>query len=258
MPIVSGFSLRSRILDRVTNLLRWNRRMARRIEGAIHVNFCMESIYREAILNSLEAGSIVVDAGAGERCVYASQGLRVIGADVLISDLKKNKDIESAVVSDLEADLPFRSESVEAITNCYFVEHIHDTERFIQNVARVLKPRGKLFMLFPCRYAPFAFINRMIPNKIVVEMLHRFVEGSHGGFPATYNNCHPKRMREILCRNGFRVVQTEVCYYQSHYYASFLPLYLLSLAYDMILHKLKIETMAASAFIFAEKSCTPE
>jgi SAM-dependent methyltransferase len=254
VPTVSDFSLRSRISDLAMSLLNWSRRVARRIEEAVKASYCMELIYRDAILGSLKSGSLVLDAGAGNRCVYASHSLRVIGTDVLITDLRNNRDIESAVVSDLEVDFPFHSYSIDAVTTCYFVEHIHDTERFIRNVARILKPGGKLFMLFPCRYAPFAVINRLIPNRLAIKMLHQFVEGSRGGFPATYNNCWPKRMREILGRNGLRVVQTKLCFYQSHYYASFLPIYLFSLAYDMLLQRLKIESMAASAFIFAEKA----
>jgi hypothetical protein len=89
-------------------------------------------------------------------------------------------------------------------------------------------------------------------------MLHWFVEGSHGGFPANYNNCWPSRMREILKRNGLQVIGTEVCFYQSHYYASFLPVYLCSLAYDMLMKALNLETMAASACMFAEKTARTE
>jgi hypothetical protein len=94
----------------------------------------------------------------------------------------------------------------------------------------------------------------MISNRLTVKMLQWFVEGSHGGFPATYNNCWPSRMREILEQNGLEVVGTELCFYQSHYYASFLPLYLCSLAYDMLMKALNSERMAASACIFAEKT----
>jgi SAM-dependent methyltransferase len=240
--------------NRTVNLFGWSRNIARRIEGAVLGSYSIETVYRDAINSSIREGGLVLDAGAGGRCIYAGRSLRVIGSDVLLGNLRSNPDIKFAVVSDLERGFPFRPNSLDAVTACYFVEHIHDSEEFIRNVAGVLRPGGRLFLLFPCRYAPFAVINRMISNRLTVKMLQWFVEGSHGGFPATYNNCWPSRMREILERNGLQVVGTELCFYQSHYYASFLPVYLCSLAYDMLMDTLNIESMAASACIFARKN----
>jgi SAM-dependent methyltransferase len=232
----------------------WSRNIARRIEGAVLGSYSVEAIYRDAIRSSIGEGSLVLDAGAGERCIYSGGSLRVIGSDVLLTDLKNNSDVNFAVVSDLERGFPFRQNSLDAVTACYFVEHVRDCEKFVRDAASVLRPGGRLFLLFPCRYAPFAVINRVVSNKLTVKMLQWFVESSNGGFPATYNNCWPSRMREILERNGLKVVGTECCFYQSHYYASFLPIYLCSLAYDMLMQALDLERMAASVCIFAEKT----
>jgi SAM-dependent methyltransferase len=237
----------------VSTLFSWSRGIARRIERAVLGNYSIETIYRDGIINSIREGALVLDAGAGKRCIYSSPSLRLIGSDVLLSDLRDNPDVQFAVVANLGGDFPFRPNSLDAVTACYFVEHIHDSEQFIRNVARVLRPGGRLFLLFPCRFAPFAIINRTISNKLVVKMLRWFVEDSHGGFPAAYNNCWPSRMRKILKRNGLQVVGTEVCFYQSHYYASFLPIYLCSLTYDLLMKTFNAESMAASACVVAEK-----
>jgi SAM-dependent methyltransferase len=253
-PVSASSSVRSRLTDCAMSLGSWSRSIARRIEGAVLGSYSIETVYRDAINSSIREGGLVLDAGAGGRCIYAGRSLRVIGSDVLLGNLRSNPDIKFAVVSDLERGFPFRPNSLDAVTACYFVEHIHDSEEFIRNVAGVLRPGGRLFLLFPCRYAPFAVINRMISHRLTVKMLQWFIEDSHGGFPATYNNCWPSRMREILERNGLQVVGTELCFYQSHYYASFLPVYLCSLAYDMLMKTLNIESMAASACIFAKKN----
>ncbi len=231
----------------------WSRKIARRIEHGVLGKYSIETTYRNAITSSVGEGALVLDAGAGGRCIYAGRSLRVIGSDVLLSDLRNNPDVQFAVVADLGRDFPFLPGSLDAVTACYFVEHVHDSEQFIRNVATALRPGGRLFLLFPCRYAPFAVINRMISNRLTVKMLRCFVEDSHGGFPATYNNCWPSRMREVLKRNGLQVVGAEICFYQSHYYASFLPLFLCMLAYDMLVKALNIESMAASSCMVAEK-----
>jgi SAM-dependent methyltransferase len=257
-PASSASSVPSRTNERVRNPFGWSRSVARRIERAVLGDYSIENLYRDAIRSSIREGALVLDAGAGERCIYAGHNLCVIGSDTLLGDLKNNPDIKYAVVSDLERGFPFRPNSLDAVTACYFVEHIHDSEEFVRNVASVLRPGGRLFLLFPCRYAPFAVINRIISNRLTVKMLQRFVEGSHGGFPASYNNCWPSRMREILKGNGLQVVATELCFYQSHYYSSFLPVYFCSLAYDMLMKALNMERMAASAFILAEKTARPQ
>jgi SAM-dependent methyltransferase len=231
-----------------------NRRIAQRIEAWYLQGLNMESAYRDAVQQLAGPHSLILDAGAGQRSIYASTGMRIVGADMLAGDLVKNPDIACAVLADLSADFPFRPETFDAITACYFIEHVPDSEKFIRNAAGVLKPGGKIFLLFPCRYAPFAVVNRLIPNKWTVGLLKRFFKDSHGGFPATYFNCSPNLMRKVLERNGFRNVLKKVCHYQSFYYSAFLPLYLLSLAYDWITRALKIESLASSALIVAERT----
>jgi SAM-dependent methyltransferase len=242
-----------RRLPRPMDFLRWNREIALRIERSLLKGYSIETTYRNAIHQSLGAGSLVLDLGGGARCIHAGPNLRIVGADILFADLAGNRDIQAAVVSDLDRDFPFRPESFDAVTACYFVEHVRDTRKLIRNIAAVLRPGGKLFLLFPCRYAPFAIVNRVIPNRLTNWLLRRILDESHGGFPASYDNCWPKRMREILDCNGLDTIDCEVCFYQSHYYAGFLPLYALSLAYDFSLKKLNLPSLAASACFVAEK-----
>jgi SAM-dependent methyltransferase len=231
----------------------WNRRIAQRIESWYLRGLNMESEYKQAIQELTETDSLILDAGAGKRCFYKRVGMRVVGADILSTDLAENSDLTYAVATDLSAGFPFRSESFDAITACYFMEHIPDTEKFLRGAATVLKPGGKIFLLFPCRYAPFAIINRMIPNPWTVGLLRSFLRDSNGGFPARYTKCWPSGMRKVLERNGFRVIHQRVCHYQAFYCAAFLPFYLLCLAYDAMTRAAGIETLASSVVMVAQK-----
>src|SRR6267143_4959079 len=156
-----------------------NRRVAQKIETWYLRDLNMESAYKHAVQDFVTPNSLILDAGAGQRSFYARSGLRIVGADLITSDLVKNPDIEYAVVANLAVDFPFRPETFDAITACYFIEHMPDSEEFIRSAAKVLKPAGRLFLLFPCRYAPFALINRIIPNKWTVGLLNRFFKDSH-------------------------------------------------------------------------------
>jgi SAM-dependent methyltransferase len=232
----------------------WNKRIAQRIEGWYLQGLNMESAYKQAVQDHTESGSLILDAGAGKRCIYVREGMHIVGADILSTDLAQNPDIEYAVVADLSSSFPFRSESFDAITACYFMEHIPDTDKFMRNAATVLKPDGRIFLLFSCRYPPFAIVNRAIPNRWTVGLLRGFLRDSHGGFPAKYSNCWPGGMRKVLERNGFRVLHQLVCYYQAFYCAAFLPLYLLCLAYDAMTRAAGIETLASSVLMVAQRS----
>jgi SAM-dependent methyltransferase len=231
----------------------WNRRITQRLEGWYLQGLNMESAYKQAIRDHTKTDSLILDAGAGKRCFYKSDGMRIVGADILSADLTQNPDIEYAVATDLSSSFPFRPGSFDAITACYFMEHIPDTEKFVRDAANVLKPSGKIFLLFPCRYAPFAVFNRIVPNRWTVGLLHRFLKDSHGGFPAKYSKCWPNGMRKVLERNGFRIIYQKVCHYQAFYCAAFLPLYMLCLAYDAMTRAAGIETLASSVLIGAEK-----
>ena len=231
-----------------------NRRMANKIETWYLQGLNMESAFKQAVQDLVKPDSLILDAGAGQRSFYSRSGMRIVGADLLSNDLVENPDIGCAVVANLSEEFPFRPETFDAITACYFIEHLPDSEEFIRNAAKALKLAGRIFLLFPCRYAPFAVINRLIPNKWTVRLLGHFLRNSHGGFPATYSNCSPNKMRRVLERNGFRIVLTKVCHYQAFYYSAFLPLYFLNLAYDGITRSLKIEFLASSVLIVGEKT----
>ncbi|HXZ13279.1 MAG TPA: class I SAM-dependent methyltransferase [Candidatus Sulfotelmatobacter sp.] len=239
--------------DLAAAFLHWNQRASQWIERAAGCDFSIENAYRDLVARTLEPNALVVDAGAGSRCVYANRGFRIVGADALIADLRSNPDARFKVVANLTEDLPFQPGSVDAVTACYFLEHIPDPEKFIADVARILRPGGRFFALFPCRFAPFAVLNRTVPNWLARKLLRRFIPEAHGGFPAVYSNCWPGRMREILARHRFQVHRTELCYYQSHYYAAILPVFLASLAYDLTIQALGLEFLAASACIEAVK-----
>lgn len=231
----------------------WNKRIAKRIEGRYLQGLNMESAFKSAIQEHTEAGYLILDAGAGKRSFYAGEGMRVVGADILAEDLAGNPDIQGGVATDLRTGFPFRPESFDAITACYFIEHVPDTEKFVRNAATVLKPGGWMFLLFPCRYAPFAVVNRMIPNRWTVGLLRGFLKESQGGFPATYSKCWPNGMRRVLERNSFRVVRQQVCHYQAFYCAAFFPLYLLSLAYDVMTRVTRMDSLASSVLMVAQK-----
>jgi SAM-dependent methyltransferase len=90
----------------------------------------------------------VLDAGAGEgdyRPYFSN--CRYIGLDLAIGDAGWDYS-RLDVTGDLAA-LPFRDETFDAGVNIVTLEHVAEPARVLQEIARVLTPGGRLFIVVP-------------------------------------------------------------------------------------------------------------
>jgi len=69
--------------------------------------------------------------------------------DRILGDLRKSRsNIESVVLEDM-TQCTLRSESFDAAVCVEVIEHVRDDEAFLRQIARVLKPRGLLYLTTP-------------------------------------------------------------------------------------------------------------
>ena len=219
-------------------------------------------LYEEIVARHMNAraGQIVVDVGGGKSCKFAryrdpASGTKIIAVDVSEEDLNHNTDVDETRVADIMRDLPFDSEEADLLVSRSVLEHLEDLDSFVVNSERVLKRQGYSIHVFPSRFAPFALINRALPNFLGKKVLHFFISGSEGiqGFPAFYDDCYYSGIKGLLERRGFDVVDTRLGYYQSPYFNFFLPLFLTSAAYEMLVRALGIKNLAAYVLVVARK-----
>lgn len=97
---------------------------------------------------SLPGGARVLDAGAGEgaykRCFPAQ---RYTGFDLGIGDAQWDYS-QLDVLGDLAA-LPFRDAVFDAAVNIVTLEHVPEPARVLAEIARVLRPGGRLLLVVP-------------------------------------------------------------------------------------------------------------
>ncbi len=101
-----------------------------------------------SLADEIANGARVLDAGAGEiRYADYFSRCRYTGVDLAVGD--QQWDYSGLdVVADLTS-LPFRDGSFEAALNIVVLEHVPEPARAVREIARVLRPGGRLLIVVP-------------------------------------------------------------------------------------------------------------
>jgi SAM-dependent methyltransferase len=242
--------------------VRANRRVCAAIERRLpQRRLDISLLYERTVgekMRELPPGSIVVDAGGGRLCPYAEYkpaGLRIVAVDVTGEDLCRNIEADEWRVADITSHLPFADGEVAIVTSKHVLEHLPDTGRFVAEARRVLKPDGWFIHLFPGRNSPFALLSRLLPDRLKQRLVHGLHPETAGTqrFHTWYDRCYASAFRRLLEEHGFQIEDAVVSYYQSHYYGFFVPLYLASVLWELILMAFRARDSAATLFFVARR-----
>jgi SAM-dependent methyltransferase len=101
-----------------------------------------------ALAGTLAAGALVLDAGAGESRHAASfPKQRYIGVDLGVGDAEWDYGRLNAL-ADLSR-LPFPAGCFDACLNIVTLEHVREPASVLAEIARTLKPGGRLLLIVP-------------------------------------------------------------------------------------------------------------
>lgn len=124
-------------------------RLPKFLQRRIHpLEFAIQDFVRSAD-SSTESG-IVLDAGAGEarfRDTFRDSGKMYLAVDSGVGDGEwdySGIDVQADLLS-----LPLGGETIDLALNCQVLEHVSDPARLIEELYRVLKPGGRLFLTAP-------------------------------------------------------------------------------------------------------------
>lgn len=240
-----------------------NRRLSRRFER--YLPQASDDLFDEyehivaAHMNE-RPGQLVIDVGGGRSCPFAKLrqaglGTRIIAVDISDEEIRHNQDVDERRVSDIMRRLPFADAEADLIVSRSVLEHLTNLATFVAESNRVLKPGGWFIHLMPCRYAPFALINRALPHKLSRRLLYLLQPHVAGicGFPAFYDRTFDSALVRLLEANGFEINERRTSYYQSRYFDFFVPAYMASVAYEMVVRSLHARDLAAYLLVIARK-----
>ena len=89
------------------------------------------AIVRDLVGNLIKDGCVILDAGCGHKTnIPDHNGYRVkkIGMDMVLEDVRNNKTLDFALVSNINY-IPFRDESFNLIISNMVFEHLQELEK---------------------------------------------------------------------------------------------------------------------------------
>ena len=202
----------------------------------------------------------VVDVGAGKSWHFPdwmkeAYGLHLIGLDIDGDEMVPNCVLDERIACDVTRSIPVPPGSVDLVTAYSGVEHFSDNQAFLRNAFIALRPGGALIAQFPNSLAPFALLNRIMPEKLKGRLLQAAMPGSTGvlGFKVYYDKVRPSQFKRIAKLEGFVIEQYYPGYYSSGYFAAFTPVYIVSYIYDMIRYGLGISEISSYSLFVLRK-----
>ena len=182
---------------------------------------------------------VVLDAGCGSGRVFqhrlAGRVRRVVGIDVT-GEPRGNANIDDAAKGDLGA-LPLRDASFDLIVMSHVAEHLVEPEAVFRELARVLRPGGRLLLLTPNRWHYVALGARLLPHRLHVAFNRWRGVDARDVFPTAYRANTAERLRALAEGAGLTVERLERFETEPEYLAFHLAPYALGVAYERVVNR---------------------
>jgi SAM-dependent methyltransferase len=162
--------------------LKWARRFLKRIN--IKYKFQWE-VYYEELERYLRNAKAWVDVGCGNNeGVFLYGGGRItVGLDLRIHP----KLLDRRLIVGNIYHLPFKRESLDAVSARWVLEHIKDINAALGEISRVLKLGGQFVAIAPNVNSLTVLLARIVPKRVKNFLIAKLCDADEGDiFPAFY------------------------------------------------------------------------
>lgn len=250
----------------IENFIKLNRNISNSIAKYLpHRKVDIREAYNRYVTQYMNAkdGQLIVDLGGGKGCSFAKYKdtniqTKIVAVDICEDELKLNQEVDETRLANIVGCLPFEEDEADIVSSRWVLEHVSDMDSFVIEAKRILKKGGYSVHLGASKFAPYAVLNRLLPNELSRKILYflgsrGFKHFNNSGFVAFYDRCYYSAIKSLFETNNLEIVDIQVNYYQSDYFSFFVPLFLLSVCYELLLRAAGAHDLAAHILVVARK-----
>lgn len=193
-------------------------------------------LFEEAIRTLLKPGDSLLDAGCG-RSAPVLRKFKDVAGTLIGVDLVDPWDVAEGIdyhQADLRS-LPLPPSSVDVVISRSVFEHLTDPQGVYQEMARVLKPGGKLIFLTANNWDYGTAIARLVPNRFHSRIV-RYVEGraEEDTFPTAFMTNSKSAVNQLAKSYGFEVAKFEYLGQYPSYFMFNGAMFLVGVGYERL------------------------
>lgn len=198
-------------------------------------------IFEQEVAASLRPTDTLLDAGCGRTAPvlvkFRGKASRLIGVDLV--DFTANVEGVELLKGDLST-IPLPDGSVDVVMARSVMEHVTDPMAVYTELARVLRPGGRLIFLTANLWDYAALIAKLIPNRLHPWIVAR-TEGraEHDVFPTAYKTNTRGAVERWARATGFEVARFDYLSQYPNYFMFSAPLFLLATAYEKLIRNVE-------------------
>lgn len=197
--------------------------------------------FSDVIHDYVRAGDTMLDAGCGSGRVFQyafdeSQRPRLIVGVDMTAEPKGNRNIDAAARADL-GRLPFRDGVFDIAISSHVAEHLTEPDLVFRELARVLKPGGRLLILTPNRWHYVTVSSALLPHRFHLKYNSWRGVDVHDIFPTVYRANTAGRLRQLYDRAGLDVEQLLQFETEPEYLAFSTPTYALGVGFERVVNR---------------------
>jgi SAM-dependent methyltransferase len=177
-----------------------------------------QALYEDALHQHVPHNGVWLDAGCGwkvfpewrmdsERALV-DKAKMAIGADTDASAITKHRTIRHRVICNL-SNLPFKPNSLDAISLNMVMEHVEQPARMLKDFALSLKPGGTIIIHTPHKWSYFALCAWLAPDEWKRRVRPDDRE-SEDYYPVRYRCNSPYVMRKLGQQAGLEEMRTSL------------------------------------------------
>ncbi len=197
--------------------------------------------FSDVIHQFVRRGDVMLDAGCGSGRVFqyhfddAQRPRLICGVDVT-AEPRSNGNIDAAARADL-GSLPFRDATFDIAISSHVAEHLTQPERVFGELARVLKPGGRLLVLTPNRWHYVTVSSALMPHSFHLRYNRWRGVDAHDIFPTVYRANTASRLRRLYEDAGLRIEDLQQFETEPEYLAFSTPTYALGVGFERMVNR---------------------